>query len=68
MFKTKVVTEEVTYECCDLCGEDVHRNEPKYSTTRYLAHFNCVDSLVEKNVLKEARQSAEKKASEEYES
>lgn len=62
MHKTKVVTQEVAYECCDLCGEEVSRNEPKYLTPRYIAHFNCVDSLVDKNVTDEARQAAEKKS------
>jgi len=65
MYKTKVVTEEVKYECCDICGDEITRNSNTYRTYCYIAHYSCVDALLEKNVTKEARQAAEKKASEE---
>lgn len=72
MYKTKVVTQEVKYECCDMCGEDLCSEKKTYYRTSeytehvaYALHYECVDSLIEKNVTKEARQAAEKKANDE---
>jgi hypothetical protein len=64
MYKTKVVTQDVAYECCDLCGEELAgKSSTCYRTSEYIAHYECVDGLVEKNVLEAARQAlAEKKA------
>ena len=64
MYKTKVVTQDVAYECCDLCGEElVNKSSTYYRASEYTAHYECVDVLIEKNVLEVARQAlAAKKA------